>query len=407
MTIWHMLWLSGWAVIVLVWHMIYATQGRVKRQRLIVKPLAPQNTHSGAADDRAWPSTTVIIPARNEADHLRPCLESVLAQDYPPLSVIVVDDRSEDQTAALAESVAGVDARVRVERITQVPPGWMGKSYALWCGSRLAQSDWLLFLDTDCRLQPGAVAAAVTEASRRRVELLTLWPRITTMGFWESMTIPLCGAIVAMWYGLREGVAFANGQFVLIKREAYHRIGGHQAVRDALIEDIPLAQAAKRNGVPSWVGLGRELFSVNMYRGYAATRDGWARIFAGALRSGLKITASIAWLVVGSLLPFLVGATLLALRWRAVGEPTVSPIWWTAAAVLCVWHLVVLFLVSYRFWGLGYCNRVYLLLYPLSVVLVIGVLLRSWWWLIVRRSVVWRNRRYAIDRHGKIRHAVA
>jgi chlorobactene glucosyltransferase len=258
----------------------------------------------------------IVVPARNESANLAKCLRSVLGQDYAALSVVVADDRSEDDTARVAEAFATDDPRLSVRLIKELPSGWLGKSHALWSATRDADVEWLLFLDADCTLDRSAVRTVVAEARRRDVELLTLWPRHASGGFWEHVTIPLCAGIVALWFGSQRvnepgsRLAFANGQFLLIKREAYERIGGHRSVRSALIEDVPLAEYAKRAGVSCWVASGRDLVAVRMYSGYEAIRDGWARIYVGALRSGTKILLSVAWLLAGSLLPYVAAVFL-------------------------------------------------------------------------------------------------
>jgi glycosyltransferase involved in cell wall biosynthesis len=361
-------------------------------------------------EDRAWPSVCVVIPARNEAKELARCLEGALGQDYPNLSVLVVDDRSEDDTAAIANRYARRDGRLRVETITSLPTGWLGKSNALWQGTRGLTAEWILFLDADCRLERTAVRSVIAEALRRKVEMISLWPRQAAGSFWEHMLIPLCAATLAVWFRPNQvnrterESAFANGAFLLIKQSAYERIGGHREVRTALIEDIPLAERAKRKGVPCWVGSGRDTFSVRMYESYRAIWDGWARIFVGAFRNGTKIVANVAWLVVGSLLPF-PAAIALAADFLLVPPGTrghTEEMVRLAAAGLCTVQLILVFAVTYCFWGFGRAPRRYLWLYPVSVVVVIGILIRAWWWLIVKRSIPWRDRRYAIDRKGAI-----
>jgi len=397
-----------WGGVIGVWVGLLAAQFFIRRRGLILTPRAAGESGPGG-EARAWPGVCVVIPCRNEAAEIAACLDLVLRQDYPQLRVVVVNDRSEDDTAAIAARYARNDSRVRVETVDELPDGWMGKSHALWRATRDASAEWLLFLDADCRLDPSAVTTAVCEALGRGVGLLSLWPRQAPGTFWEHMTIPLCAGIVALWFGslrlnpLRGQRAFANGQFLLIRRDAYERIGGHQAVRDAIIEDIPLAERATSAGVTCLVASGRDLVSVRMYREYAAIRDGWARIYVGALRSSWKIAASILWLLFGSLLPYLVAVLLLAggiaARTTGGGTPGMTR---PVAAAFCATHLLLLYVVSWRFWGLGDCPRRHLWLYPVSVVVVIRILAKAWWWLSVRRVVPWRNTDYTIDRRARI-----
>ena len=218
--------LSGWAGVCSVWFVLLIAQRRVCRDRLILEPDASGDPPVEAGVT-SWPSIAVIVPARNEAPTLDACIQSLLNQDYPDLRIVIVDDRSRDATFDAAQRIAGRDPRVRVERVTELPAGWMGKSYALWTGSRAVDADWLLFVDADCTLHPRAVRAAVADALRRCVDLLSLWPRHDARTFWEHMLIPLCGGIIALWFGSRawqeaeRGPAFANGQFLLVRRDVY------------------------------------------------------------------------------------------------------------------------------------------------------------------------------------------
>lgn len=379
------------------------------RQGVLLRPYTADDGDP-PRDFEAWPTVCVIIPARNEATELGRCLQGVLAQDYPKLSVLVVDDRSEDATAAIAKRYAERDGRLRVETVASLPTGWLGKSHALWQGTRNVSAEWMLFLDADCRLEPGAVRSVIAEALRRKAELLSLWPRQAAGSFWEHMLIPSCAGSLAIWFRpgqvnrIGSESAFANGAFLLFKRAAYERIGGHRRVRAALIEDIPLAELAKREGVPCWVGSGRDIVSVRMYETYLAIREGWARIFVGAFRGGTKIAATIAWLVCGSLLPFLATAALIldSLLVPSGSHSGAAERVRLVAAGFCAAQLFLVFAVTYSFWGFGRAPRKYLWLYPVSVVVVIGILARAWWWLIVERSIPWRNRRYSIDRKAVI-----
>ncbi len=398
--------LAGWGAICQVWFWLIVAQRRARRDGLFLEVGTGAAAVPTPQDD--MPTVCVVIAARNESEGLAICLKHVLAQDYAKLSVLVIDDRSEDTTYEIAYEFAQSDPRVQVERIDHLPPKWMGKSHALWQGTRNVQADWLLFTDVDCHLTSHAVRRAIEEACSRNAQFLTLWPQQTAGGFWEHATIPLCGGIIALWFGSqrvnnpRSRLAFANGQFLLIKHEAYELINGHEAVRSAIIEDIPLAEHAKKSGVACWVASGRDLVSVRMYDNYNAIVNGWARIYVGALRNGTKIALSILWLMFGSLLPYVVALWLAVAFYSAWSTNTKISTELICFAALCANHLILMMIASYRFWGMGGCRRIDLIWYPLSVCVVMRILAQSWWWLTIRRSIPWRNTRYTIDRRGKI-----
>lgn len=406
MSVGTMILLAAWGGICSVWIGLLVAQARARRDGLFLE--VADRTHVDIPQPNNTPSVCVVIAARNESDGLANCLRNVLAQDYSALSVLVVDDRSQDDTHAIAQQFAQSDSRVQVERIDKLPRGWMGKSHALWHGTRSIRADWLLFMDVDCTLTPRAISRAIEEARNRSVQVLTLWPRQAAGGFWEHATIPLCGGIIALWFGSQRvndpesTLAFANGQFLLFERGAYEQVRGHESVRWAIIEDIPLAEHTKRSGLACWVASGRDLVSVRMYQDYRAIRDGWARIFVGSLRSSTKIAASIVWLIVGSLLPYVAGAALGMAVYSAQASGAEISIDLLCLAAVCMIHFAAMMMASYRFWGMGGCRRIDLLWYPLSVCVVVRILARSWWWLAISRSIPWRGNRYTIDSRGRI-----
>ena len=390
-----MLTASLWSGMCQVWAILLWMQWRVRRDGTLLSP-------SDAPPQPAGERVCVLIPARNEQCGIAGCVGSVLMQDVAGLGVTVVDDRSSDGTRDAVRTLMQQDERLQLREIDHLPSGWMGKTHALSVAGEAIDSDWVLFLDADCRLlDPRALRSAIGEARRRGADLLTLLPSLETRTFGEALIIPLCSAVMALWFGLsnrpsRRG--FANGQFLLVRREAYQSIGGHAAVRDALIEDVPLAEAFRSAGRVTWTGGGRAIVSVRMYDGFAATFRGWSRIFVGALRSPLKLFLSIAWLIAGSMLPFAAVAWLLG---SAASATSVSPTWWLMFS-LAAGHLLLLGLVSFYFWDLGRCDRRYLLVYPLSVFAVIAILAHAFYTLTLRRKVGWRETSYRLDRHARI-----
>ncbi|MFQ5591560.1 MAG: glycosyltransferase family 2 protein [Phycisphaerae bacterium] len=398
---------SCWFAICGIWVGLLIAQCSAKRRGLFLS-VQPEEASAGNGKSEPRPTVSVVIPARNEGRNLAECVTSVLAQDCRPIEVVVADDRSDDDTIVNLRNAVGPDPRLRSIRIDSLPPGWLGKSHALWQATRALTGEWILFVDADCTLAPWAVRTAVEEAMRGDIGLMTLWPRIRAERFWEHLMIPLCAGIIALWYGSgrvndsRSKLAFANGQFLLIRKDEYDRIGGHRAIRRAIIEDIPLAECAKRAGVKCHVASGRELFSVRMYCTYTAIRDGWARIYVGALRSSMKIALSVFWLVLGSLLPFAAALAMLTSAASGSFPYEVGPGVSVALHVCCGLHLALLMGVSFNFWGFGGCRRRYLFLYPFSVLLVILILCRAWWWLTVKRVICWSGTTYRINNRGQI-----
>jgi GT2 family glycosyltransferase len=393
--------LAAWLCVCAIWLQLLVEQQLVVRSGQLLAPIR------GAAPEPP-PSVHILMPVRNAADDAAACMATALAQQDVDLTLTIVDDRSDRLCAMRLQELASIDPRVRVVRVDALPPGWLGKSHALATATPTDdRSEWLLFIDDDCRLdEPRAIRTAIENAHAENADMLTLWPRHAAIGLVEHLVVPLCGGIIAMWFGPKRSRAsirrpYANGQFILFKTEAYRRMGGHERVRLSLIEDVALAEAARESGLRLAIASGRALFCVRMYQSAWAVFDGWTRIFAGAIARPWAIAASIAWLIVGSLAPIVAAPFLVSTVLREFKNDALTPAS-TAATTICLMHLVLLGIVSWRFWGWGGCARRYLLLYPVSVVLVIAVLLRSLWQLSVRRSVVWRGTRYRIDRAGRI-----
>lgn len=393
--------LAAWMCVCAIWLQLLVEQRLVVRSGQLLTPIR------GEAPEPP-PAVHILLPVRNAPDDAAACAATVLAQRDLELTLTIVDDRSDLTCAERLRDLARSDPRVRIVRIDSLPDGWLGKSHALATASAtLTEAEWLLFIDDDCRLdEPRAVRTAIENARAENADMLTLWPRHAAVGLMEHLVVPLCGGIIAMWFGPKRSRAsirrpYANGQFILFRADAYRQMGGHERVRLSLIEDVALAEAARDSGLRLAIASGRALFSVRMYRSARAVFDGWTRIFAGAIARPWAIAASIAWLVVGSLAPIVAAPFLATITFRDLENGTLTPAL-AAAATICLTHLVLIGVVSWRFWGWGGCARRYLLLYPVSAVLVIAVLLRSLWQLSVRRSVVWRGTRYRIDRAGRI-----
>src|SRR6266478_3216158 len=196
------------------------------------------------------PTVSVIVPARNEEACLGACVESLVTQAGVSFEVIVVDDGSTDRTHEIAQSFPSV----RVVDAGPLPPGWSGKNNAMAAGARVARGEWLLFTDADTFHKPGSLACAVAEASQQGAALLSYSPEQEVHGFWEKAVMPVIFAELTATYRTSEindpasAAAAANGQYLLVQREAYERVGGHAAIGHSLLEDVELARAFKRAG---------------------------------------------------------------------------------------------------------------------------------------------------------------
>jgi glycosyltransferase involved in cell wall biosynthesis len=225
---------------------------------------------------------SIIVPARDAEASLRACLESLVSQQGVRLEILVVDDGSTDRTREIVESFPAV----RLMDAPPLPAGWTGKNNAVFTGAKQARGEWLLFTDADTVHLPGSLARALEEAKQQRADLVSYSPEQEVDGFWEKAVMPVIFAQLASTYRPSEvsdpasPVAAANGQYILITREAYDAVGGHGAVATSLLEDVELARALKRSGRRILFRYGGDVVHTRMYRSFAQLREGWTKNLA-------------------------------------------------------------------------------------------------------------------------------
>jgi len=228
------------------------------------------------------PEVSIIVPARNEEACLGRCLDSLTRQKEVVFEVLVVNDGSTDGTRAIALSFP----RVRVVDAPPPPSDWNGKSNALAAGAREAEGEWLLFTDADTVHRPGSLASSLREAKQNGAALVSYSPEQEVHGFWEKAVMPVIFAELASTYEASEvsnpasEVAAANGQYLLIAREAYEAVGGFAALGGSLLEDVALARAVKQSGRKLYFRFGGDRVGTRMYRSFAQMREGWTKNLA-------------------------------------------------------------------------------------------------------------------------------
>ena len=332
------------------------------------------------------PTVSVIVPARNEEAALGACLQSLQTQRGIGFESIVVDDGSTDRTREIAKSFPGV----RVIVAAPPPQGWSGKTHAMLTGARTAQGEWLLFTDADTVHLPGSLARAMAEAKQRGAALLSYSPEQEVHGFWEKAIMPVIFAELAATYRPAEvsnpasPAAAANGQYLLISREAYDAVGGHEAIASSLLEDVALARAVKASGRKIFFRFGADAVRTRMYRSFKELKEGWTKNL-------VLLFPSVRRLALLRLLEFalIVGSPLLTVSASIRGQSKPALISGAIAAVL-----IILFLKRIRRAHFSWdANALSLLGLPLFSYL----LLRS---RIFHRDgrVTWKGRQYGTAR---------
>jgi chlorobactene glucosyltransferase len=340
------------------------------------------------------PRVSIVVPARNEEENLPALLSSLTALEYPDYEILVVDDESEDRTPELVERAAPGNARtLRLIRGNPPSDGWFGKPWACFQGAREARGGLLLFTDADTCHEPGLLAKAVAELESGEADVLTLIGRQVMGSFWERLLQPQFFMLLAARFP-RAGTsrkperwrhAIANGQYLLFRREVYDAVGGHEAVKGEVVEDMRMAQLLVREGKRLLVREGRGL-RTRMYRSLGGLVEGWSKnITTGALQATggwlqplilpLSLVAGTSlWLLPPAVLAWalLTGTGGLALQF-GLATTGFGVVYWSLAA-----------------WIMG-ANPLYGLLYPLGSVVTAGIFLRSW----ARGGrISWRGRSY-------------
>ena len=337
---------------------------------------------------------TVIIPARNEEDCLGACLQSLVSQSDEnwklgrDWELLVVDDHSADRTREIAAGFSDV----RVLSAPACPKKWTGKANAVWTAARQAKGDWLLFTDADTIHEPGDLRRALHEAEKHEVAMLSYSPRQIVKGFWQRALMPLVFSELALAYppakvsDPESRVAAANGQFLLVRRDAYFQLGGHEAVAESILEDVELAYMAKRRKLGLRFRYAPDALSTRMYRSFGQMCEGWTKNLA--LLFGNAV-ATAAWKVLDVLLLF--GLPVLAWYFRWPISPTMP--WLTARLLILLIWLRTLWRFYRRVmrsnFPLGDC-----LLSVFGLPLFIWLLWRSWFDHNVTKRVIWKGREY-------------
>lgn len=333
---------------------------------------------------------SVIVPARNEQDCVGECLRSLVAQSEEgwrlgqEWEILLIDDHSTDATRAIAAAIEGVT----IMEAPKLEKGWTGKANAVWAGAQDARGEWLLFTDADTVHQPGDLSRAVVEAERHEAALLSYSPRQIVSGFWQRALMPLVFSELTMTYPPAKvsdpasHLAAANGQFLLIRRDVYFANGGHEAVKDAVLEDVEIARLVKRRKQGLRFRYAQEAVAARMYRSLGTMIEGWTKNLALLFGNPLAIAA---WRILDFVLLF--GLPLLAF-WTY--EVSTRRILWVI--VLLLWLRTL-----WRFY-----NRVRksnfppidCVLTPLALPLFAFLLYRSWFQHTITKRVSWKGREY-------------
>ena len=246
------------------------------------------------------PRISVCVPARNEERGVEACLQSLLNQDYSNFEVIAIDDHSTDSTPDIMQALAQEYSHLKVLEGINLPEDWLGKPFALHQAFKVSQGEYLLFTDADLVFKSTALNTAVHVMRERKLDVLTLMPKAEFGSFWEQAVQPVIFGFIASLTRFKNvnnpghKSAMGFGAFLMFRRAAYEKIGGHEAGKADVLEDVLIAKRAKRAGFKLLVADGKQLFSIRMYFGLKEIWFGWQKnMFLAMNESVVKATYNI------------------------------------------------------------------------------------------------------------------
>ena len=344
-----------------------------------------------ATPDGPFPKVSIVIPARDEERAVAAAVASQLAQDYPDFEVIVVNDRSTDGTAGILETLTRAESRLRIVAGSEPPPGWLGKPHALWIGAGAARGELLLFADADILYHPKTLREAVSFLQARHADFVSLLPRMETRGFWESVLMPF--VIGAFYSGpgflanrpWPKWIALGGGAGNLIRRSAYDAIGGHEALKASVIDDVALAVRTKRAGFRTSAARAEDRVSVRVYHGFREICSGFTKNVAYVYQGwpgAIFLLLTAVWFVLTLMPPVFLALALAGVR--ATPRDVTLAAAGTALPVLA--RMIVAGAVGDPLWPS--------LTHPIMAAVWAGINCRSLYQRVVRRRLTWRGREF-------------
>ena len=334
-------------------------------------------------------SVAVVVPARNEQEHIEATLRSLLALEYPNLQIVAVNDRSTDSTGEIMDRVASqqTGSRLRVMHVDELPAGWLGKTHAMWLAAQQYESDWVLFTDADVVFRPDALRRAMLYVEREKADHLIVFPTLELKSPGERMMVAFFQALFT--FGHRPWKVadpdardhMGVGAFNLVRRSAYQKVGTYERLRLAVIDDMKLGEAIKDNGLAQRVVFGKDLLSIHWAKGgMGVVRNLTKNMFALMLFRWPRALAAAFLLGLLNLGPFV--GLLAAHGWAKLG------------------YAVATFVIFALYVGMSLKSKIspiYFLAHPVSTVAFVFILLRSTFLTLWHGGVIWRGTKYPLE----------
>lgn len=375
------------SILALVWfsRVLDAAMGMPK-----VADIAQPEWNRKPATPHGNPRVSIIVPARNEEEHIGPALSTLLKLDYDNYEVIAVNDRSTDRTGEVMDRIASTpeaSGRLKVIHVAELPPGWLGKVQAMWSAANQATGDWLLFTDADVFFRPDVLTRALAYAEVESADHLVLFPRMIMKSPGEKMMIAFFQTLFA--FGHRPWKVadpktkdhMGVGAFNLIRRRVYEALGTFQALRFEVLDDMKLGKLVKNGGYAQRNVFGADLISLRWAKGAMGMVDNLTKNFFAIMSfQWWRALLSAFVLAFLNLTPFL--GICLAHGWARLPY---------AVALASMFGIYV---------GMSWQSDVaayYFVLHPISTSLFVYIMLRSMTLTLANGGVMWRGTFYPLE----------
>lgn len=379
-----------YAGIVLLWIVGLA----VVRRLTLTKPAGPADSE---VSSNPTASLAVFVAAHNEERRIAACVNRLLEQNYPGMTITVINDRSRDRTADCVREIMAREPRVRLKEIETLPPGWIGKTHALASATRDVNADYLLFVDGDCRLSPGVVSRLMAKVVGERIDFLTLWPRLELVSLSERLLTPPAIWLLGAWTGIEsigrkpgESVPMGNGQFLLMSLSGYRKIGGHESVQAELAEDAIMANRAAAAGLNCCTLPGEGVYLTSRDNKPSTTINALTRVLIGSLVKPWRMLVSQHLLLGGCAMPLWV---IPVAGYFAVTRGLPGA-WACVAAGAAHWLLMVLALRP--LFDIIFATRGSLWHFPIGAAICVGVTVRAYFVMLGMGRVRWGTSYYKV-----------
>jgi hypothetical protein len=380
-----------WVLAVGAFFAVFALVMTIINLQLYNSPTGQELNHAKA--DLGSELVSVCIPARNEEKNIEACVQGVLAQSHANVQVLIYNDQSTDKTGEIVNRLIAQDARVKVVPTKPLPDGWNGKQFGCDNMGRTGDGSWLLFTDADVRFAPDALASALSMAAKLNADLVSTFPKQITGTLSEKLTVPMIFFILLSYLPFPRmrtskdpSASAACGQFILVRKAAYLKAGGHAAFRASMHDGVKMPREVRKAGFRTDLFDGTDVCSVRMYDGFGQVWRGFSKnAFEGLGSIGLLGFITVVH-ALAHVLPWVVIVWEGLIAARVIdGLHDRSSVAFALTAIAA--NLVQRSMLSLRF-KQGWLT---VLLHPLCVVIMTTIQWNSWLWH-VRGKRAWKGR---------------